>query len=132
MSEESGGEVEYREMAQRIMADFVNYKRKVEERMGEEVAKGRADLVAELLPALDALELATGGGVEGVDLVHQEVLAVLTRCGLERIEVLGREFDPEVAEAIGGSGSTVVVEHRGGYRWQGRLLRAAIVETETT
>jgi molecular chaperone GrpE len=119
VSEESGGEVEYREMAQRIMADFVNYKRKVEERMGEEVAKGRADLVAELLPALDALELATGGGVEGVDLVHQEVLAVLTRCGLERIEVLGRE-------------STVVVEHRGGYRWQGRLLRAAIVETETT
>jgi molecular chaperone GrpE len=119
----------YKELAQSIQAEFSNYKKKMAERGREDIEAATGMLVLELLPVLDALELAVGAGIEGVVEIHREVLQILGRGGLIRVEVLGRAFDPAVAEVIGTRGGELVaVEHRGGYLWKGKLLRPAIVE----
>ncbi|HVM39858.1 MAG TPA: nucleotide exchange factor GrpE, partial [Acidimicrobiia bacterium] len=68
---------------------------------------------------------------KGVELVYAELLAVLERSGLERVDALGRPFDPNEHEAVmrdEGDGDPVVTEvMRQGYRFRGRVLRPAMV-----
>jgi molecular chaperone GrpE len=88
---------------------------------------------------LDSFELALGqlGDVDdnvrkGVELVFAELLGVLERHGLERIDAAGVPFDPNVHEAVsqeGDEGEPVVAEIvRTGYRLKGRVLRPAMVK----
>lgn len=92
-----------------------------------------------VLDALDNLERALGHAednplAEGVRLVHKQVLDILTAEGLERIDTLDRPFDPQVAEAVSvvpvedaSLANTVLEELRPGYRFRGKVLRAAQV-----
>lgn len=130
---------EYREAAQRVQADFENYRKRVLREQTALVERASEALVEQLLPVLDSFELALGmleGAEEkvrkGVDLVYAELLAVLERAGLERIDADGEAFDPNVHEAVlheDGEGEPVVAETmRGGYRLKGRVLRPAMVK----
>jgi molecular chaperone GrpE len=64
--------------------------------------------------------------------VYAELLGVLERAGLERIETDGKPFDPNVHEAVlqeDGDGEPVVSETmRTGYRMKGRVIRPAMVK----
>ena len=94
-----------------------------------------------VLDALDALEMALdhskegeGPLAEGVRLVHRKILDALAAEGLERIDVVGRPFDPEIAEAIATAPvedeaqvNCVLREVRPGYRLSGRIIRPAQV-----
>jgi molecular chaperone GrpE len=71
--------------------------------------------------------------VRGVEMVYGELLEVLKREGLERIESLHRPFDPELHEAVmhaEGEGDEIVVldEMRPGYKLGGRVIRPAMVK----
>ena len=137
--EEQDVERDLREAAQRVQADFENYRKRVMREQTALVERATEGLVGQLLPVLDSFELALGilGDAEekvrkGVELVYAELLGVLERAGLERIETDGAPFDPNVHEAVlseDGDGDPVVAETmRGGYRLKGKVLRPAMVK----
>jgi molecular chaperone GrpE len=82
---------------------------------------------------LDACEAAFAHGADGVEPVWSALIGALQKQGLEALDLLGRPFDPAVAEAVvhepGEGGEPVVAEVlRTGYAWKGRVLRAAMVK----
>ncbi|MDQ7006071.1 MAG: nucleotide exchange factor GrpE [Acidobacteriota bacterium] len=92
-----------------------------------------------ILGALDNLERTfehaeAGPLLDGVKLVHKQILDLLETEGVERLEVVGRPFDPEEAEAVmatpaeeGQEKGHVIEELRPGYRFEGKILRPAQV-----
>jgi molecular chaperone GrpE len=143
---------EYLELAQRTKADFENYRKRVARETAEALARGKADLARQLLPALDNLERALEAGddvkardsalalreshevlVKGVAMVRDELHSRLESAGVESFDPTGEKFDPQVHEAISikpeeGTEAGVVVETvEKGYRLNGQVLRPARV-----
>ncbi len=131
---------EMRLLAQRVQADFENYRKRMLREQTEAIAHASESMVEQLLPVLDSLELALGqlGDADeqvrkGLELVYGELLGVLEKAGLERIDAIGVPFDPTVHEAVlqegEAEGEPVVVDIvRTGYRLKGRVLRPAMVK----
>jgi molecular chaperone GrpE len=131
---------EYLDALRRLQAEFENYRKRMVREQTMHLERATEGLVEQLLPVLDAFQLAllnSGGDAEklqkGVEIVYAELLGVLERTGLERIEAEGKPFDPTVHEAVmsvdGDGGDPVVVEEmRSGWRLKGRLLRPAMVK----
>ena len=128
-----------RALAQRVQADFENYKKRVQRDQAETAERSAALLVEQLLPVLDNFDLALsslGDADEkvrkGVELVYADLVSVLERAGVERIATDGMPFDPELHEAVlhepGDGEPTVVGTMRSGYRLKGRVLRPAMVK----
>jgi molecular chaperone GrpE len=139
---------EYLAHLQRTQAEFDNYRKRMLRDQTAHLERATAGLIEQLLPVLDAFELAlnsagpisSDAGVDrlrkGVELVYGEFLGALEKAGLERIEALGKPFDPEEHEAVmhveddsGEAGVRDVV--RSGYRFKGRVLRPAMVKVAT-
>ena len=97
-----------------------------------ERATGR--LAEALLPVLDAAEQAYVQHPDEVGPLLNQMLTELKKHGLESLDLSGRPFDPEVAEAVAhepGTGGDVTVAEvlRTGYQWKGKTLRPAMVRT---
>jgi molecular chaperone GrpE len=134
---------EYLAHLQRTQAEFDNYRKRMLRDQTAHLERATAGLIEQLLPVLDAFELALGSAGtdaerlrKGVELVYGELLGALEKAGLERIEALGKPFDPEEHEAVmhvegegGEPGVRDVV--RAGYRLKGRVLRPAMVKVAT-
>jgi molecular chaperone GrpE len=139
---------EYLALAQRTQADFENFRKRAARDVGAAVERGIGKLAKELLPALDNLDRAlaaaetpdtSGHGqpehhlTAGIKLVHDELLAALTRAGIERFSPNGQKFDPNEHEAMvqqpveGAESGTVVEVYQSGYRLGGVVLRPARV-----
>src|SRR5207302_4634735 len=117
----------------RLQADFENYKKRILKQQTEHLERAAETLVEKLLPALDTFDLALSHG-EGFDQVHSTLMATLEKEGLERIDPLGKPFDPNEHDAVAheeGDGDPVVSEvMRTGYRFKGKLLRPAMVKVK--
>jgi molecular chaperone GrpE len=129
---------EYRDLAQRVQAEFENYRKRMLREQTETMERASESIVAQLLPVLDNFELALASldaaddkVRKGVELLYAELLDVLAKAGLERIDALARPFDPNEHEAVAqedGDGEPVVNDVlRAGYRLKGRVLRPATV-----
>lgn len=126
----------------RLQADFENYRKRMAREQTAMIERATEQLVEQLLPVLDSFELAVvnleGGEVDlakvrkGVDLVYAELLAVLEKAGLSRIEGEGKPFDPNHHEAVlqeDGDDEPVVAQvMRTGWMHKGRVLRPAMVK----
>jgi molecular chaperone GrpE len=134
---------EYLDTLRRVQADFENYRKRMLREQTSLVERATEGLIAQLLPVLDALDsaLANVDASEseelakvrkGLELVRGELLGVLEKSGLSRVEAEGKPFDPNEHEAVmqeEGDGEPVVSEVvRPGYRFKGRLLRPAMVK----
>jgi len=127
---------EYKDIALRLQADFENYRKRAAAQTADEIDRSTGKIAEGLLPVLDACEAAFSHGVEGVEPIWSALIGVLQKQGLEALDLQGKPFDPECAEAVmheagdgDANGQTVVVEVlRTGYRWKGRVLRAAMVK----
>jgi molecular chaperone GrpE len=134
---EASGE-DYLAMAQRIQADFENYRKRAAREAAAAGERARSGLVRELLPIVDNLERALASAeegeqhlAEGVRLVHAELIAVLERNGVEQFDPSGEKFDPTEHEALsvredGDAGLVLDVVEKG-YRSNGTVLRPARV-----
>src|SRR6266540_1176391 len=89
---------EYLELAQRTKADFENYRKRVAKETAAALARGKADLARELLPAIDNLERALQAGedasaheslVKGVAMVRDELHSRLEGAGVESFDPIG-------------------------------------------
>jgi molecular chaperone GrpE len=124
----------YRDIAQRLQADFENYRKRVAAQVHDEADRAASRLVAALLPVLDATEAAYVRHPDEIGPLLNVMLGELRKQGLETLDLEGQPFDPTVAEAVahepGDGGEAVVTEVlRSGYRWNGRTLRPAMVRT---
>lgn len=132
---------EYLDTLRRVQADFENYRKRVMKDQTALLERATEGLVEQLLPVLDSFDLALANleaaGTDekvrkGVELVYAELLGVLEKAGLSRIEAEGKPFDPNEHEAVlqeDGEGEPVVSEiMRAGYRFKGRVMRPAMVK----
>jgi molecular chaperone GrpE len=134
---------EYLELARRVQAEFENYRKRMTREQTAIVERATERLVEELLPVLDSFELALlsleadDRVRKGVELVYAELLGVLERSGLARIDPRGQSFDPNEHEAVMEEarpadvpdGPPVVTDiMRTGYRLKGRVIRPAMVK----
>jgi molecular chaperone GrpE len=129
---------DYLAVAQRIQADFENYRKRAAREAAAAGARAKSGLIRELLPIVDNLERALASAEEGeqhlangVRLVHAELIAVLERNGVEQFDPAGDRFDPTEHEALsvradGESGMVLDVVEKG-YRANGGILRPARV-----
>lgn len=124
----------YLDQLQRSKAEFANARRRADERLEAQRAQAAASLVEKLLPILDSCEAALGQGIEDVRPISDALFEMLSSQGLERVDALGEPFDPEVHEAVmyeAGEGEQTVIEIlRTGYRWNDRVVRAAMVKVQ--
>jgi molecular chaperone GrpE len=133
---------QFKALAQRAQADFINYKRRTDEERPNIARTAVGGLLARMLPAVDDLDRAVdalpadapASWAEGVRLVRQNLDALLEAEGVRRFTPApGETFDPAQHEAISQLPSaeqpagTVLTAVRSGYRYGERVLRAAQV-----
>ena len=140
LAEAEASRDEYLALAQRVQADFENYRKRAVRDQERLVAHAHERLVRELLPVLDDLERTLEAAerheeaalVEGVRLVERSLRKALEKEGLVEIEADGR-FDPHVHEAMltqareGAEAGTVVEVLQRGYRVGDKVVRPARV-----
>jgi molecular chaperone GrpE len=135
---------EFREMNDkylRLYAEFENYKKRVNKDKEELIKYGNENLLFDLLPVIDNLELAlqhasndiSSGLVQGVEITLKELRKTLEKFGLAPIEAFGKPFDPLVHHAMTQverddvDEKTIVEEYRKGYRLRDKVLRPSLV-----
>jgi molecular chaperone GrpE len=131
----------YLDQLQRSVAEFANYRRRVE----QERARGRElatkNILTQLLPVMDDIQRALANvpddqtatsWVQGVQFIEKKLIGLLEREGVSPIEAYGQPFDPAFHEAVAtedGSTENVVVEvYQTGYRQGEHVLRPAMVK----
>jgi molecular chaperone GrpE len=137
---------QYLDLAQRARADFENYQKRMARDLTVERRFAQAPLAADLLGPLDNLDRATAAAeqvgekgplVQGVALVQSQLLDVLRRHGITRVDALGKPFDANLHEAVMQQPSkdrpafTVLQVLEPGYMIYERVLRPARVIVST-
>ena len=127
----------------RLVAEFTNYRRRVQQEISAARQRGQADLLRGFLEVLDDLERVSETDVkstsvktliEGIGLVERKYQQELELAGVEGIDPLGEVFDPQFMEAM-ATVPTEISEEEGkvsevfqkGYRLEDKLLRVARV-----
>jgi len=133
---------EYLSLLQHVRADFANYQKRVKNEIESNRRFAAQPLISELLPVIDNLERAmqaadssgnVGGLLDGIRLVHQQLLAALGRHGVQPVAAAGLPFDPDVHEALleqtaaDKPDRTVLQELQKGYSLHDRVIRPARV-----
>ncbi len=135
-AEDAVREAELQADLQRLQAEYVNYRRRVERDRATERDRTKGQLVTELLPVLDDISSARqAGDLEEGPFAHiaSRLESVLQQQGLVVVGEIGEAFDPNQHEAIMAQpheeipADHVAVVLRAGYRHGDRLLRAAQV-----
>jgi len=127
----------------RTAAEYENVKKRFENEKSEFLKFANQRLIQEFLPVLDHLDRALGHAkthgdskesiLEGIEIIKKHLCDLLKNHGLERLEVIGKEFDPHFHEALSVNSETdkkedtILEEIEGGYMFQGKLLRPAKV-----
>lgn len=133
---------EYIDKYKRLYAEFENFKKKTQKDKEELLKFANESLVYELLPVIDSLEMALKHTdnvdtlkslTQGVENTFRELLRVLEKFGLKRIDALDKPFDPSFHHAMSQSvrsdidENIVVEEFRKGYIFAGKVLRPSFV-----
>ena len=133
---------EYLAMAQRVQADFENFRRRNESVRADSFAEGKRDVAAAMLPVLDNLERAAEAAAgspdealkNGVELVLKQMNEVYKKLNVSPIDRLGEKFDPNLENAIlqgteeEGEPGTVCQVLQKGYMMGEKVLRHAMVK----
>jgi len=158
VAEVSAQRDQYLALAQRTQADFENYRKRMSRDLASAEARGVTRLARELLPALDGLQRALDsrsgaagpplagtpgenhpvseeqeGLATGIGLVQAQLVAALSRLGIEAYSPQGEAFDPVHHEAMaqqpveGAQSGTVVEVYQAGYRLGDSVIRPARV-----
>jgi molecular chaperone GrpE len=151
----------YKEQFLRAVADFDNYRKRIERERRELSEYAAADVLLDLLPIIDNFERALQASAfapgasafakapadktadkpddseafrRGIELIHKQMLDLLRKRGVTRIDALGADFDPNVHQAVIHEPSEehregeVMEELQRGYKLGDRLLRPAMVK----
>lgn len=126
----------------RNAAEFDNYKKRTAREKEDFYKSAVCETVAPLLPVLDNLERAvaaaedsgeSGGVLDGVKMVKKQFEDALKSIGVEPIEAVGEQFDPEKHNAVMTADSdedenTVLEEFQKGYIYRDKVVRHSMVK----
>lgn len=131
---------EYLNLAQRVQADFDNFRRRNESVRADAFAEGQRTVAASMLGVLDNLERALASATEdsplksGVELTLKQMADAYAKLGVTPIDRLGEKFDPNLENAImqggpeEGEPGTVCMVLQKGYAMGKNVLRHAMVK----
>lgn len=129
----------------RVMAEFENFKKRIERERLEQTKYSNQSLIHDLLPVIDDLDRVlehlpkeptpeVTAIADGVKIVQNHFSSALSKHGLLPLEsALGKPFDPGIHEAVAhvengdSPDGTVIMEHRKGWKLHDRILRATMV-----
>lgn len=132
---------ELRQTLLRRQADFENYRKRIEKERFEDSKRATARVIEGLIPVIDGFEHALAAHREaeyenyrkGFELIYKQLLGNLTRLGAERIDPVGKPFDPHLHQAMDRTETTehadgiILQTFQPGYVFHGRVLRPAMV-----
>jgi len=142
LAEEQQKAQDYLKRLKYLQADFENYRKRTEREVNELTSRSNEKLVAEILCVVDDLERAIVSGKEtddasallkGVEMIHKNLVRMLEKEGLERIDAVGKLFDPKFHEIVvriprnDCEEGLVLEEVRKGFVFKGRVLRPCMV-----
>ena len=131
---------EYLNMAQRVQADFENFRRRTKATRAEAFEDGAREFIKQLLPVVDNLERAISQETSdenlmtGVKLVYKQLMDALEKRGVTVIDRPGEKFDPNLENAVmqgtadEGEPGTVCAVLQKGYKMGDYVLRHAMVK----
>lgn len=141
MEEPSGSkELEYLELAQRIKAEFENYKRRNAEATTQSFENGVAKAIEKLLPAMDSFKQAKSSiqdenTLKGLDLVYNQITKAFEELGVTKIKALGEQFDPNYHNAVltgndpEKADNEIISEYQEGFIMKNeRVIRHSVVQ----
>jgi molecular chaperone GrpE len=125
----------------RRQADFENYRKRIEKERTEDSRRATARVIEGLIPVIDGFEHALAAHREkeyevyrrGFELIYRQLVDNLAKLGVERIDPLGKQFDPHLHQAMDRletadhEDGTIVQVFQPGYVFHGRVLRPAMV-----
>jgi len=132
---------ELRQTLLRRQADFDNYRKRIEKERFEDAKRATARLVEGLIPVIDGFEHALAAHREaeyenyrkGFELIYKQLLDHLAKLGVERLDPVGKPFDPHLHQAVDRAETkdhddgTILQVFQPGYVFHGRVLRPAMV-----
>jgi molecular chaperone GrpE len=131
-----------RETLMRRQADFDNYRKRIEKERSEDTRRATARVIESLIPIIDGFEHALAAHREaaeyesyrkGFELIYKQLVENVTRLGVERLDPLGKMFDPHLhqamdrTETVDHADGQVLQVYQPGYVFHGRVLRPAMV-----
>ena len=132
---------ELRQTLLRRQADFDNYRKRIEKERFEDAKRATARVVEGLIPVIDGFEQALAAHREaeyesyrkGFELIYKQLLDHLAKLGVERLDPVGKPFDPHLHQAVDRAETkdhedgTILQVFQPGYVFHGRVLRPAMV-----
>jgi len=132
---------EYKEMLQRLQAEFENYKKRAAKELADSKERASAEIIAKILPVMDSFEIALKNTkskerfAEGVRLIYSQLFTTLEGLGLKAIKAEGQRFNPYLHEALmvenvenRGLDNKVLEEFQKGYELKGAVIRHSKVK----
>lgn len=127
----------------RQLAEFENFRNRTDKEKSQMYAVGAKDVIEKILPVIDNFERGLksipedqkGGPVaSGMEMIYKQLITVLSDLGVTPIEAVGKEFDPNLHNAVmhaedEGLGENIVAEEfQKGYKYKDTVLRHSMVK----
>lgn len=126
----------------RLMAEYDNFKKRTQKEKEELSSFVVAETVEKMLPVIDNLERAVESlnneekntFSDGVEMVLRQFLEIFEKIGVEEIEALGKEFDPNIHNAVmhvddeNADANTIVEQFMKGYKYKDKVIRYSMVK----
>lgn len=130
---------EYLELAQRIKAEFENYKKRNAEITTTSFNNGVVTAVTKILPCIDSFSQAKSNisdpaVLSGVELIYNQLMKGLSELNVEKIDCLGKLFDPNLHNAVlvgkddAYPEDTILEEYQAGFVLNGKVIRPSTVK----
>jgi len=138
LEESQAQAAEYKDGWQRAVADFANYKKRVEQERALMYQSASGDIIKRYLPIVDDLERALQNKPadpwsDGIELIYRKLQGILEAEGVKRMEAEGQMFDPNLHEAMsqepseGHASGQIIAVVQQGYMLGERVIRPALV-----
>ncbi len=126
----------------RLMAEYDNFKKRTQKEKEELGTFAAAGVIEKLLPVIDNFERALESlsdeekntFSDGVEMIYRQLVETLEKAGVSEIEALGKEFDPELHNAVmhieddEHEANTIVEQFMKGYKFKDKVIRYSMVK----
>ena len=134
---------ELNDKVMRQMAEFENYRKRTEKEKQAMFEVGAKSVIEKLLPVVDNFERglaslseeeAKGAFAKGIEMVYKQLMEELSKLEVKPIEAVGKEFDPNLHNAVmhvedeEAGENTVVEEFQKGYTYREAVIRHSMVK----
>ena len=126
----------------RLMAEYDNFKKRTQKEKEDLGTFAAAGVIEKLLPVIDNFERALESlsddekntFSDGVEMIYRQLVETLEKTGVSEIEAVGKEFDPELHNAVmhiedeEAETNTVVEQFMKGYKFKDKVIRYSMVK----